>query len=472
MLNSTPTHNRLVSHSAIGTSTTTASSKHQLLQSTANSSCPRSSPSSPVISAFPTGAYTPPSLSLLTTTQSTKSSFIFEQPDLSTLPVLGTDYRKTASKPVYEGANGILLKGTDSSLVKAYILKRIKKSEDQDESGYREAVIREFNNIKNCTNKYIIPVIALCTIPDSCEMVMVLPYYPMGDLLDILSSLRRFKVELSSNMKDAIFKQILNGVKYLHNKLIVHRDLKPENFLIDSDGIVKISDFGYSLYVGNDNYKQQLVACPREFYCGTTSFKAPELFQIEHDIKENAFNFSQFLDPSANLMSTSTTTATATAATTTTTSPSSSPSSPTTHHAASSSGYNYPCCTLGQYFKQIDSWALGIVYFNIYLMKSPWTSANLLNPRNIPFIQYAKHYPNIPGKVDAYIIELNKKESNFSQNPAMMLFKGLHYDSRRAILGLLNPKPELRITAQDLLNTKWLMEVYANPKDLIKLIKR
>ncbi|MDR2982766.1 MAG: serine/threonine protein kinase [Puniceicoccales bacterium] len=37
---------------------------------------------------------------------------------------------------------------------------------------------------------------------------------------------------------------ITSGLKHAHAKGIIHRDLKPENFLLDSNGIIKISDFG------------------------------------------------------------------------------------------------------------------------------------------------------------------------------------------------------------------------------------
>ena len=41
-----------------------------------------------------------------------------------------------------------------------------------------------------------------------------------------------------------ILKQILFGLAYLHERNIAHRDLKPSNILINSEGLVRIADFG------------------------------------------------------------------------------------------------------------------------------------------------------------------------------------------------------------------------------------
>jgi mitogen-activated protein kinase len=38
--------------------------------------------------------------------------------------------------------------------------------------------------------------------------------------------------------------QILNGLKVLHDKGYIHRDLKPGNLIIDSQGCLKLCDFG------------------------------------------------------------------------------------------------------------------------------------------------------------------------------------------------------------------------------------
>jgi 5'-AMP-activated protein kinase catalytic alpha subunit len=44
------------------------------------------------------------------------------------------------------------------------------------------------------------------------------------------------------------FQQIIQGVEYCHNRGISHRDLKPENILMNEKGVIKISDFGLSVF--------------------------------------------------------------------------------------------------------------------------------------------------------------------------------------------------------------------------------
>lgn len=40
--------------------------------------------------------------------------------------------------------------------------------------------------------------------------------------------------------------QILLALEHMHKQDVVYRDLKPENILIDTDGYVRITDFGLS----------------------------------------------------------------------------------------------------------------------------------------------------------------------------------------------------------------------------------
>ncbi|WP_020409553.1 serine/threonine protein kinase [Hahella ganghwensis] len=71
------------------------------------------------------------------------------------------------------------------------------------------------------------------------------PYFVMEyvdgiELKEALDSGERF--ELSRTMR--IMKDILSGLKYIHEHGITHRDLKPANIFITRNGTAKITDFG------------------------------------------------------------------------------------------------------------------------------------------------------------------------------------------------------------------------------------
>ena len=68
--------------------------------------------------------------------------------------------------------------------------------------------------------------------------------------------------------------QTLDALSYLHQQGIIHRDIKGANILSDSDGVVKLTDFGVATKFRRDfSEDQQLPA-------GTKSFMAPEIVKM------------------------------------------------------------------------------------------------------------------------------------------------------------------------------------------------
>lgn len=64
-------------------------------------------------------------------------------------------------------------------------------------------------------------------------------------------------------------KQVLLGLKYLHENKIIHRDIKSANILYNNKGEVKIADFGLARKeIPKINYTNRVV---------TLWYRAPEL---------------------------------------------------------------------------------------------------------------------------------------------------------------------------------------------------
>ena len=64
-------------------------------------------------------------------------------------------------------------------------------------------------------------------------------------------------------------RQILLGMKFVHEKGVCHRDLKPENILMNSQGVVKICDFGSAKVLSGEGLNTP--------YIVSRYYRAPEL---------------------------------------------------------------------------------------------------------------------------------------------------------------------------------------------------
>lgn len=103
---------------------------------------------------------------------------------------------------------------------------------------------------------------------DAANLYLVMEFVAGGDLFTHLRRIRHF----SESMVNFYASQLVLSLEYLHFMGIIYRDLKPENLMLDIDGFIKITDFGFSKKI--DNGKTSTM-------CGTPEYLAPELIKGE-----------------------------------------------------------------------------------------------------------------------------------------------------------------------------------------------
>lgn len=77
------------------------------------------------------------------------------------------------------------------------------------------------------------------------HIVFVMEVCGAGDLLTYVRKRRKLKEDCAKY----IFKQLIEGIRYVNYKGILHRDIKLDNILLTSEGEIRICDFGVSKLV-------------------------------------------------------------------------------------------------------------------------------------------------------------------------------------------------------------------------------
>lgn len=80
----------------------------------------------------------------------------------------------------------------------------------------------------------------------------LLEYMDLGNLSDVIKAVGAIPEAIIG----MITYQVLKGLDYLHKMKVIHRDIKPSNLLLNSEGEVKISDFGVSTILTNTYSKK------------------------------------------------------------------------------------------------------------------------------------------------------------------------------------------------------------------------
>ncbi|XP_032865544.2 NUAK family SNF1-like kinase 2 [Tyto alba] len=145
---------------------------------------------------------------------------------------------------------------------KLVAIKSIRKDKIKDEQDLVH-IRREIEIMSSLNHPHIIAVHEV--FENSSKIVIVMEYASKGDLYDYISERQR----LTEQEARHFFRQVVSAVYYCHKNGIVHRDLKLENILLDTNGNIKIADFGLSNVYQQDKLLQT--------YCGSPLYASPEI---------------------------------------------------------------------------------------------------------------------------------------------------------------------------------------------------
>lgn len=130
-----------------------------------------------------------------------------------------------------------------------------------------ENILLEKRLLSDLEHPFLINLLYFFQTPEKIYFSM--PFVPGGDLYFHLNKIKKFNEEVVR----FICAQVALVIDYIHNYGVIYRNLKPENILLDSDGYIKLIDFGFSKKIHSNNKTYSI--------CGTPEYMSPEIIKGE-----------------------------------------------------------------------------------------------------------------------------------------------------------------------------------------------
>lgn len=291
------------------------------------------------------------------------------------------------------------------------------KSHRETQQDYEKKIKSEFSIAKSLHHPNVVETIRLCT--DHGRWNHVMEYCSEGDLFSLVQK-GHLKGEDRKKDRLCLFKQLIQGVYYLHANGIAHRDIKLENLIITKDSKLKITDFGVSeVFSGtHPGLREAGGQCGRNMgeirlcspgICGSEPYIAPEVLE-----KKDSY------DP-----------------------------------------------------RPLDVWSSAIIMLYLTFGGAIWSRAEKGNTHYDKLVKgwnnwYAKH-----PEADAVI-----SDTDYPKCYAMDV--GVTPPAlRRLLLQMLNPNPQKRISISEVINNRWMkgveccqVESYDDPALIIDATKK
>lgn len=171
---------------------------------------------------------------------------------------------------VGEGSFGKVYKGrrkyTGQTVAMKFILKHGKSEKDIQNLRQEIEILRKLKHEN---------IIQMLDSFEGAQEFCVVTEFAQGELFEILEDDKC----LPEEQVQAIAKQLVRALYYLHSNRIIHRDMKPQNILIGAGSVVKLCDFGFARAMSSNTVVLRSIK-------GTPLYMAPEL------VREQPYNHS------------------------------------------------------------------------------------------------------------------------------------------------------------------------------------
>lgn len=141
------------------------------------------------------------------------------------------------------GAFGQVYKVLDTETGELFAMKQVRITQETGNKQVRKAVeslMHEIELMQDLNHPNIVRYLGSERKEDTLNIFM--EFVSGGSIASMLQKFSCFPEKVVVNFT----KQILEGLRYLHERRIIHRDLKGGNILLTVEGVVKLADFGAS----------------------------------------------------------------------------------------------------------------------------------------------------------------------------------------------------------------------------------
>ena len=181
----------------------------------------------------------------------------------------------TIKHPIGQGGMAVVYLAEHNILQKPVAIKML-NIEFVHNDNIRKRFLAEAKNLFGMSHPNVIKVTDLIEEGDTVAFVM--EFIQGESLKEYIDN----KGKLSEKKIKEIFSQMLDAVGYVHEQNLVHRDIKPSNFMINSEGQVKLCDFGIAK--NTDTQSSDYTQTGTTHSMGTPMYMSPEQIKSTKEV--------------------------------------------------------------------------------------------------------------------------------------------------------------------------------------------